>query len=136
MNIKIKITFYFLILFLAGCSLAKNYDKLMVLRRYGDNQQEIEDYLNKQDMLFSKLRQDISNNRLKKGESKQEILNIYGDPVYCKAVKGKPGIAELFLYRHPTKYFFSDKAYLYFDNNKLLDSWKFEQSASKSNKPH
>ena len=97
----------------------------MLLKGLGDNQHEIEDYVKKQKDSFFKLREDIKNNRLKKGISKREILSTYGEPVFCKDIANEVDVKEICLYRHPLQYFSTDMVYLKFDKKQNLCCWEF-----------
>jgi len=110
---------------LGGCSFTTHYEQLMLLKRLGDSQYEIENYVKKQKDSFFKLKDDIKNNRLKKGISKREILYIYGEPVFCKEIADEIGVKERCLYRCPLQYFSSDIVYLKFDKEQNLCSWEF-----------
>jgi hypothetical protein len=118
-----NIAFYFLILTLSGCAVINNLDGISALKELGNNQREKEIYIEKQEKSFNKLKEDVKNNQLRKGMPQGTVLSIYGKPVLCKTISNKERSGEVFLYRHPTDYFSSDKIYLYFDQNKLLDSW-------------
>lgn len=127
-----KLIIYFSIFILSGCSPLFNISGLVNLKRYGNNQDEIKDYIEKQEGLFFKLKEDINNNRLKTGTSKKQILSKYGEFILSNSVKDETDINEIILYRHPTQYFSSDKVYLYFDKEKKLRFWKLI-SAQKQN---
>lgn len=103
----------------------------MLLKRLGDNQHEIEDYVKKQKDSFFKLRDDIKNNRLKKGISKREILSMYGEPVFCKDIANEADVKQICLYRHPLKYFSTDMVYLKFNKKQNLYSWEFIPASQK-----
>jgi hypothetical protein len=123
--IPIFILFIFLI---GGCSFLSHYDELITLKRLGDSQREIDNYLENQKKEFEFLKDDIKNNRLIAGTAKQDILSTYGEPVLIKQIKDKDKIKEIFLYRHPTQYFSSDRIYLYFDEQERLYSWELQPS--------
>ena len=72
------------------------------------------------------MREDLKNNRLAKGMLTKQILATYGEPILSKEVSDKDSAKEVFLYRHPTEFFSSDRIYLYFDNDKRLLFWEFE----------
>ncbi|MFC1674780.1 hypothetical protein ACFL1K_02680 [Candidatus Omnitrophota bacterium] len=108
-------------IFLAGCA---KYQGLIRLKGYGDSQDNIESYVLQQEKLFDKLKDDIKSNRLKEGVSRKMIICEYGEPVISGPVKDDTAIAEALLYRYPTKYFSTDKAYLYFSDSRRLVSWE------------
>ena len=110
--------------------MTENYDQLMVLKALGDNQEGTDRYVKVQERSFNKLKQDLEGNRLVKGTSKEKIIALYGEPIVSKPLNNRDNIKESFLYRHPVKFFDSDKLYLYFDERGCLDSWRLEPAAS------
>jgi len=107
---------------LAGCALLTHKQQILALKSLGDEQKELEKYVKQQEGLFFKLKSDIQNQRLFKGTSKEKILSLYGEPIYCKS-SGDSGIMqETCLYRHPTRFFSGDRIYLEFDQNQNLSS--------------
>lgn len=50
------------------------YDQLIALERIGESQKDKDNYVKKQEKLFSKLKEVVKNNRLKQGILKMEIL--------------------------------------------------------------
>lgn len=97
----------------------------MLLKRLGDNQHELEDYVSKQKDAFSRLRDDIQNNKLNIGIPKSKILSLYGEPVFCEDVVNEAVVKEKCLYRRPLQYFSTDMAYLKFDKKQNLCCWEF-----------
>jgi hypothetical protein len=112
-----------------GCSFIGRSQELMFLKQMADNQSEIEKYVQKQEQGFDILRSDIENNRLQKGTAKEEIVSRYGDPVYCTDSPAATDCRQACLYRYPTRFFSSDKAYLYFDREQNLCRGEFEAVA-------
>jgi len=103
-----------------GCALVKYSDQIEVLKEIGRNQGEIQDYLNRQEELFELLLEDIENENLEEGVSKQYVLKKYGEPIYSKDIEN----TEKFLYRHPVEYFSCEKVYLYFNDSGKLEHWE------------
>jgi hypothetical protein len=97
----------------------------MVLKRTGEAQSEIQKYVDRQESLFYALRDDVENNKLEAGVLKEDIVRSYGEPVIEREVKDKQGVTEELLYRHPTRYFTSDRIYLYFSNTGELVFWEY-----------
>jgi len=114
------------IMLLCGCAKITHLNELLTLKGLADNQKQIETYLQKQERGFTKLNDDIKNDRLTKGELKRYIIAKYSEPVLTKEVDDGGGIKEILLYRHPTKYFKSDRIYLYFDAGHRLVSWQLK----------
>ncbi|OQX78858.1 MAG: hypothetical protein B6D56_08195 [Candidatus Omnitrophica bacterium 4484_70.1] len=122
----------FVFLFFSGvvsCSSPSQYvEPLLTLKALSESQQDIQQYLERQEKLFGKLKEDVKNKRLPLNISKQTVVATYGEPVLCKRVSGKILAKEVFLYRHPTRYFSSDRIYLYFDATGKLIYWKYKAS--------
>ena len=72
-----------------------------------------------------KLLDDLKNERLVVGTSKSTIVSLYGESILSKEAK-KPPPGKILLFRHPTKYFDSDKVYLRFDEADELIGWKYK----------
>lgn len=106
---------------LTGCS---QQEKMLI--RLSESQSQMQQYINQQETFFAKLKDDIKNNRLKNGLTKPEILSAYGQPIFCDSANKTGRIRERCLYRHPTKYFFTDLIYLDFDKDSRLISWEIK----------
>lgn len=113
-----------LIIASAGCLSISKYKAISNLKRYGDSQKEIENYIKKQAEAFGRLKQDCTSGQLKKGTSQHKIISLYGEPILSKPIPNDENLKELLLYRHPTQYFSTDKIYLYFDQRNNLYSWE------------
>jgi hypothetical protein len=155
---------FLLVVVSAGCS-----QRVLLFKRLGSSQKEMQKYVTRQEKGFLRLKQDIERNLLQKGISRERVIKKYGEPVFCDPAEsvtpthqiasgataeggtpthqiasgataegGTPThqiasgaiaesqILQSCLYRSPTEYFSADKAYLYFDRQELLHSWKYE----------
>lgn len=108
---------------LSGCFFLPQ--SLKTLKSVGSSREQIETYLARQIVLFNKLLTDLKNKSLSSGISKNKFIRIYGEPILSKEVSGPLG-GERLLYRHPTKYFQSDRIYIYFDGKKSLTRWEYK----------
>ena len=124
----IKIIFFPVFLSLNACTLLKFSEQLHTLQAAGKSQTEINEYVENQSEGFNLLLEDIKKNRLKTGLGKLEVLRRYGEPVLLKEAADSVGIEYLLYYRHPVRYFASDRVYLYFDKNDILVSWEYKPS--------
>ncbi|MDD5595827.1 MAG: hypothetical protein PHY94_06270 [Candidatus Omnitrophica bacterium] len=122
---KKTILIAFFAICVCGCA-GQSLEQIFDMKKFADNQAEIENYVNIHTEKFSRLKDDIKNNRLKTGESKDAIEERYGEAIFCRAQTQKPGISEVCLYRHPTQAFSSPMIYLYFDNAKNLAEWEIQ----------
>ena len=123
MKFKFLMLSWLALVCLSGCFFLPQ--GLKTLKRVGDSQKEIEIYLARQVSLFNKLLTDLNNKDLSSGISKDKFIRAYGEPVLSKKVSMPLG-GERLLYRHPTKYFQSDRIYLYFDEKERLTRWKYK----------
>jgi len=56
-------------------------------------------------------------------ENKKDVVKKFGEPIYVKDVSKDGKEMKAWLYRYATRYFNSEKVYLYFDlEGKLLES--------------
>jgi len=123
---KIQIIIFLFILIINGCSSVPNFSGLFNLKRLAANQQEIEKYLEEEERLFNELLEDIKNNQLSKGIPKEELLAAYAEPILIKPISGQDKRGEVFYYYHPSEPLSNERAYLYFDQDGLLDSWELQ----------
>ncbi|MFA5271700.1 MAG: hypothetical protein WC412_05100 [Candidatus Omnitrophota bacterium] len=117
---------YSLLVLASGCATVEHLDELFTLKNVSDNQRDIDIYLKKQEKGFSRLLDDIKNNRLLRGKSKRLIIEDYSEPVLVKKVEAEDNIIEVLLYRKPTEYFSSDRVYLYINNKGKLAYWELK----------
>jgi hypothetical protein len=128
---------FYLVIFLGGCIFIPKGEQLSLLGSFSANRSEAKQYLESQEDAFSRLKQDLSNGVLTLGIPKEEIAVRYSEPIFCRASSGQKGEQyETCLYRQPTRYFTSEKIYLYFDKDKHLSGWcrKGVDGAEKSEK--
>ncbi|HAH21593.1 MAG: hypothetical protein A2Y00_05670 [Omnitrophica WOR_2 bacterium GWF2_43_52] len=116
-----KLGVVFIVLMVSGCAAHFNFAGLKMVKAWTNNQKASEAYLAKQRTGFLLLAQDIRGNALEKGIPKRELILHYGEPVFCQGIGGKQ---EKCLYRDPTKFSRTDKAYLFFNEDAVLLSWE------------
>ena len=115
-----------LIVWLAGgCALLSNPGGVLALKRYSDNQDQIQRYVDKQEKLFNKLLSNLKDEQLNTGMSKKQFIRTYGEPVLSWQADG-PDKGEVLLYRYPTKYFNTDRVYAYFGESNKLTRWEYK----------
>lgn len=119
MPLKLKLTFFFIVLCFCGCS-----EGINALKTLSRDQQEMQQYVEEQKTLFLVLKSDIENNKIAPQTPKEKILFAYGTPVICRPEKSAE--LEVCIYRHPLQGIVSDNIYLYFNKDGNLNSWKFE----------
>lgn len=115
----------FILIFSQGCTAVSKLPKLLTLKRLGDSQKHMERYIQTKKQHLAKLIQDIEAGRLNSGLTHQEFIAAYGEPVlYLESEPADRG--KTLLYRHPTQYFDTDRVYVYFDQDLILDSWDYQ----------
>lgn len=114
------------IFLLQGCVYLRHSQELLFLKGFADNEKEKENYIRSQEAGFEQLKQDISDGRLKSGIPRKKIIARYFEPINCLPLEEIPD-KNVCLYRNPTKYFFTDKIFLYFDENDTLTRWELKE---------
>ena len=123
---RLKWALIALIFLFQGCVYLQHSKELLFLKSLADNEKAKEDYIKSQETGYEQLKSDIEDNQLKPGILKKEIIVKYFEPIYCLPTEGSSEKSSC-LYRHPTKYFFSEKIHLYFDDNDALTRWELKQ---------
>ena len=126
---KVWMRFTFLVgwvVILSGCTLLTHKQQITALKNLAKEQEELEKYVNQQEILFDNLKNDIRDQRLRRGTPKEEILALYGEPIFCKASRDQDRRVETCFWRHPTQYFSSDLIFLNFDQDQKLFSWEIK----------
>ena len=121
-----KIILLFILFFLTGCTQAKqlaHLDQLMTLQDMSNGQDEQAKFVEEQNKKFAQLLEIVKADRLKEYPDKKTILKSFGEPVIVRPVVENGQPTEEWLYRYATKYFNSDKVYLYFDEKGNLSRW-------------
>ncbi len=112
--------FLMVLIFVSGCSTISALNRLQDLSVERDEQQIL---VKEQEKKFEQLLKDFSSGKIEKGNSKDKIIEKYGEPITIKDVKTDSFFSEELMYRHPAQFFGSEKIYLYFDKDgKLLES--------------
>ena len=119
---KRSIPLILLIFFFAGCSGISSLKRLLVLKGYGDNKEQQDVYVEEHKRNFKKLISVIEDERISEFDTKDKVLEAFGDPVFSKQKKHKGKVLDQCLYRHPLEYIKASRVYFYFnDNGKLED---------------
>ncbi len=113
----LTITFAILFVFISNCYAGGQISALMQIGRSMDEMQKIYD---KETKAFEAVKEAVYSGAIKKGQSKEEIKNRYGEPiVIVQDVKTK---REKWVYKPETStYFEGTKIYLFFNDDGLLD---------------
>lgn len=98
----------------------------MTLKELQDNQKQMQAQLSKEEMLYERLKADLSSGRLKKaGALKNSIFKVYGEPALCRPAEGQEACDEVCIYRRQTGGgMFGEIMLLNFDSRGRLVSWQ------------
>jgi hypothetical protein len=114
------IIYFFIAVFIAGCSTVSGLDRIKALSLSRDEQEAT---IEKQDQEFKQLLNDFSSGKLEKGTSKDKVIQAYGEPILIKEIKNDSSTNQEWMYRHPAQFFGSEKVFLYFNSKgELVDS--------------
>ena len=119
---KIFILFLIILVF-SGCAKAKHLDQLLTLKGLADEQAKMNQYVEKQDQKFELMLSEVQAGTLELYLNKRKIVRAFGNPIHVKHVNKNDQELESWLYRYSTKFFDSEKIYLYFDpDDNLVES--------------
>lgn len=114
------IIYFFIAVFIAGCSTVGGLDRLKALSLSRDDQEAT---IKEQDQKFMRLLNDFSSGKIEKGATKDKIIQAYGEPILIKELKKDSSVEQEWMYRHPAQFFGSEKVFLYFNSkDELVDS--------------
>ncbi len=126
MRYIIVVAFIFLLcVSLCGCCILSHMNELIVLKRFAAGQEEISTLIQQQEQAFSRVIEAVKSGQMGMYKDKDSIMKTFGHPVFSRT-KIKDGTpCEVWLYRHPIKYFNSAKVYIFFNKNGKLKEWKY-----------
>ena len=125
--------------YLPGCAKLAHLEQLLTLKAVSDNRDAQKKFVEEQNKRFEELLEIVKKDSLRNYPDKKSILKNFGEPVFTRDIVRHGQPLELWLYRYATKYFGSEKVYLYFDETgKLVDFGHFippeNQTAQNQNK--
>lgn len=109
---------------LIGCSKAKYINELLVLKRVGDEQLAMADFVNQQNSKFDILLNEVKSENISKYKTRDSLLNAFGKPIFVKKVNRNGRIQEKWLYRYSTQFFGSSKVIFYLDDVGNVEDWE------------
>lgn len=113
------------IVFFCGCAKLTHMQELLRLKEYSDEKTRQKDFVQEQDQNFEKLLSIVRDDGMGRYADQNAILKDFGGPVIRKDIVKDQKPIEVWLYRYTTKFFGSDKVYLYFDTTGRLDSYDY-----------
>ena len=126
------------LLFLTGCAKLQHLDQLLTLKAVSDEQARMDQTVERQNQKFQELIKAVQDGSVKNYPDQKSIAKKFGEPILKRETNKEGQTLEYWLYRYATKYFDSEKIYLYFDHEaKLISSeyvpaGKFSDTAEKS----
>ncbi len=125
MKYIVIVVFILLCVSLYGCCILSHMNELIALKRFATDQEEISSLIQQQQQAFNRVIEAVKSGQMSMYKDKDSIMKAFGPPVFSRA-KIKDGMpCEVWLYRHPIKYFDSDKVYIFFDKNGKLKEWEY-----------
>ena len=93
----------------------QHLDELLTLQDMSKDRDQQIKYVDEQNKKFDQLLEVVNAGRLSEYSDKKKVVKAFGEPILAKSIVEDGQPAEEWLYRYATKYFNSDKIYLYFD---------------------
>ena len=112
---------------ICGCISIDDIRGLKTLKRVSGSQARQDKVIKIQEAKFQKLLKYIQNDKLRKGSSKKWVMSAFGEPSLVREIKDDAIRKEFIMYRHPDKFFGSERVYLYFNKDHTLIEWKREE---------
>ena len=109
---------------LSGCASSGRMERLLTLKALANEQKNLNAYIEEQDKKFESLLEAARKGAIDQYVDRESIKKNFGDPVYVKQVEHNGESQEEWLYRYVTKFFDSEKVYLYFNGEGKLVKWK------------
>lgn len=110
---------------LAGCESVAKVDELLRLRAYSNEKDRLALFVQKQNASFERLLNAAKSSSLSQYPTRKSIWANFGPPVFTTQVVLNGEVYEVWMYRYSTKFFGSDKVYLYFDRQGLLKAYDY-----------
>jgi len=114
-----------LVFILSGCTKLQYMDELLTLKSVADDQTAMAKMVDAQNKKFEALLEAVRNDRIRKYDTEKSVRRAFGEPILIRQREHNQQQLSEWLYRYATKFFNSDKVYLYFDESKRLVDWKY-----------
>lgn len=108
-----------------GCSQARYLDELLTLKRIGDEQLSMANFVKEQNSKFDILLEDVKSGNISGYKTNKSLLSAFGQPIFAKKVNRDGGTQEKWLYRYSTDFFNSPKVVFYVDDKGNVESWEY-----------
>jgi len=112
------------VMLFSGCAGSGHMQRLKTLKKLAKEQKHANAYIEKQDKKFKYLLDVIDKNKLDQYSNKKSVKKTFGDPIYVKQLEKNGELQEEWLYRYATRFFDSEKVYIYFNGKGELVKWK------------
>ena len=110
---------------LSGCAKIAHIDELLRLQGYSKEKDRQRDLVSQQNKNFERLLKAAKTRALNQYPDAKSICAAFGPPIFEKKVALDKKIYSVWMYRYATKFFGSDKVYLYFDTQGTLKIYDF-----------
>ncbi len=111
---------------LSGCYSIRHLDELLFLNKLSEEQKGLDDIVEFQIGQFKMIKEEYESNQLERYNNQKKIKDKFGAPVLIQEAKRNDQMLQLWIYRHPTEFFDTDKLSLYFDKNGELVLKEFD----------
>lgn len=109
---------------ISGCNTLSNLDKFAQLKRYSNNQDQTDAYVEAVDHQYLRLKKAVtSEGSLSEFDSKEKILSAFGEPILIERKFYQGQEAERWLYRRAVDFWSGDKIYIYFNKSGSTLEW-------------
>ncbi len=113
------------VLAFSGCAKLAHMQELLRLKGYSQEKDRQGILVEKQNKSFERLLSAAKSGALKQYSDDKSIWAAFGRPVFEKKVTIDGATYNVWMYRYSTKFFGSDKVYLYFDPQGYLQIYDF-----------
>jgi len=117
---------------LTGCRTLEHLDELLTLKDYSESKDATDSYVKNQDAKFEELLKAVNDGTIDKYKTKKTFKIAFGEAVFEREIEKDGKALNECLYRYSTKYFESDKVYVYFDEKGMLIEWKLVKKEENS----
>jgi len=109
--VRIQILLLAIMVLFSGCTKLKHLPQLLTLKKYSEEQEEINALVNEHDKKFKQMLAEINTGEIHQHKTGVDLKSIFGDPILIKKSSLKGNGVEIWLYRYSKGFFKKDKVY-------------------------
>lgn len=113
---------------LCGCAKVQHMDQLLTLKAVSDEQAAMSKEVEAVNKKFDELVSIVKSGEISQYKTQRSVRKKFGDPILIDQQDKDGSALQVWLYRYATKFFGSDKVYLYFDTEGNLKNWDYVQA--------